>query len=374
MSPRKFFSLLRERAITALVILALFAVVPLGIPALRSEAISILTPGFTLAVDGNFEDATEDPAAPVEPSGSGGKPGVFKRIFTSPARLMARLFRGKDRNDQNAAASRPSAKDVGKFKTVPVSRTRDGMGSEVAREEMSAPNASATAAPSPAAPPAPQPQPNAASAERAAAAMFDQAEELHQKGLHDGAIEKLGQALAVRPGFAEAHNLLGVCYDDKAMYGAAQNEYQQAIKIESGNPRFLNNLGYSYYLAGDDRNAIKWFQKALKTTPDDKRLHNNLGLAYGRRGEHKKALEHFARSVGEAGAHLNLGYVLNQQGRYEEAIREYEAALRLQPQSPTALSSLVPLYERTGRLREAAYASEMQKRLNSSASSGAQQK
>ena len=45
MSPRKIFSLLRERAITALVILALFAVVPLGIPGLRSEVISILTSG-----------------------------------------------------------------------------------------------------------------------------------------------------------------------------------------------------------------------------------------------------------------------------------------------------------------------------------------
>lgn len=38
-----------------------------------------------------------------------------------------------------------------------------------------------------------------------------------------------------------------------------------------------------------------------------------------------------------------------------------------QPQSLAALSGLIPLYERTGRLREAAYASEMHKKLSASA-------
>jgi Flp pilus assembly protein TadD len=368
LAPRKFFSLLRERALTAVIILALLAVAPLSLPGLRSELITALSPGVGIAqVDGDFDyNLEEEEAVPDDPRPeAGNRPGLFKRIVTSPARLMSRIFRGGGKKDQTAV-SRPSAKDIEKIRTVPVTRTRDGMGSEVAREETASvgtlPAASAASGG-----PALSPETVAAAAERTAATMFDQAVEYHQKGLFDNAITQLNGALATRPAFAEAHNLLGVCLDQKGQYSQAQAEYQQAIRIESANPRFLNNLGYSYYLAGDDKHAIKWFRKALKVTPDDKRLHNNLGLAYGRKGEHKKALEHFTVSVGEVGAHLNLGFVFNQQGRYDEAIREYESALRLQPQSLAAISGLIPLYERTGRLREAAYASDLHKRLSASA-------
>ncbi len=370
MAPRKFFTLLRERAVTAFIILALLAIVPLSLPGLRSELISAFSDHARLVqMNGEFDFTVEDSSAPDAPPDAGEKPGLFKRIVTSPVRLMSRLFRGKgnkDNRDQKdtVVVSKPSPKDIEQFKPAPVVRTRDGMGSEVAREDLSAPEASATS-------PLPAPlTPTAAvvvAAERASAALFDQALEYQQKGLFDHAIEKLGSALLTRPDFAEAHNLMGVCLDQKGQYGMAQTEYQKAIRLENGNPRFLNNLGYSYYLGGDNKNAIKWFKKALKFTPGDKRLQNNLGLAYGHRGDYKKALEHFTASVGEAGAHLNLGYVLNQQGRYEDAIKEYESALRLQPQSLAALNGLIPLYERTGRLREAAYASEMHKKLSASA-------
>ncbi len=351
--------------------IGLVGLISLSLPDLRSELLAALHPQAIIAqVDGDPDELSTDPAEPVDPSSPpapGDKPGLLKRIVTSPGRLVARLFRGKNQSqkdqDQSARLSRPTAKDIEKFKSVPVSRTRDGMGSEVAREELYTSSASATAPPA-VITPAPPAESIAATIERTAANLFDQATELQEKGLIDNTIDKLGQALTLKPNLAEAHNLMGVCFDQKTMFVAAQSEYQRAIKIESGNPRFLNNLGYSYYLAGDNSNAVKWYKKALKYTPDDKRLHNNLGLAYGRRGDHKKALEHFTRSVGEAGAHLNLGFVLNQQGQAEEAIKEYELALRLQPQSLTALASLVPLYERTGRLREAAYASEMQKRVS----------
>ncbi|HWQ33867.1 MAG TPA: tetratricopeptide repeat protein [Blastocatellia bacterium] len=360
MAPRKFFTLLRERTLTAVIILALLAVAAFSLPGLRSELLSALSPQATVAMmDGSFEPVTEEPDA--APPDSGDKPGLFKRIVTSPVRLMSRLFRSRDRKDQNVAASTP-AKEKRQSKSAPGIRPGDGMGSEVAREDLSAPDAAAAKAV-----PVTPTEAVLAAAERTAAAMFDQAVEFHQKGMLDQAIDKLGSVLLTRPDFAEAHNLMGVCLDQKGQFGLAQAEYQKAIKIESANPRFLNNLGYSYYLAGDNNNAIRWFKKALKVTPDDRRLHNNLGLAYGHKGDYQKSLEHFTASVGPVGAHLNLGYVFNQQGRYEDAIREYETALRLQPQSLAALSGLIPLYERTGRLREAAYASEMHRKLSAAA-------
>ena len=92
-------------------------------------------------------------------------------------------------------------------------------------------------------------------------------------------------------------------------------------------------------------------------------MHNNIGLAYGRKGDYDKAREHFKVAVGEVGANLNLGYVYSQQSKFDQAIKHYEAALQAQPNSLPALSNLSQLYERTGRLREAAVLGEQYKKL-----------
>jgi Flp pilus assembly protein TadD len=277
------------------------------------------------------------------------KESGFKKVVAAPVRLFARLFGGKDeKKKQEMIVAKPTAKDLERFAAVPASGPKD--------ESQPAATTPTAAADDPTAV-------TATAAERAAAAWFDQAIELQERGRADAAIEKLNAALSLRPNYAEARNLLGVCFDEKALYQKAQEEYKKAIKLESSNARFLNNLGYSYYLSGEYKDAIKWYQKALKFTPDDRRLHNNLGLAYGRRGDYNRAFQHFTQAVGEAGAHLNLGYVYNQQGRYEDAIRHYEIALRAQPKSLPALSNLAQLYERVGRLREAAELKEQHKKL-----------
>jgi tetratricopeptide (TPR) repeat protein len=96
-------------------------------------------------------------------------------------------------------------------------------------------------------------------------------------------------------------------------------------------------------------------------------MHNNIGLAYGRKGDYDKARDHFKIAVGDTGANLNLGYVYSQQGKFDQAIKHYEAALQAQPNSMPALSNLAQLYERTGRLREAATLNEQYKKLNTAA-------
>ena len=94
MEPRKIFSLLREHTLTALIVIGLFALVPMGIPALRSELISAIHPNATIAhIDGEPDDLAEDASEPVDPASPpapGDKPGLFKRLITSPARLMTK--------------------------------------------------------------------------------------------------------------------------------------------------------------------------------------------------------------------------------------------------------------------------------------------
>lgn len=258
---------------------------------------------------------------------------TFKRLVSAPVRLFARIFRP----DENKQAKRPDNYTV-----------KPGL---ILKDGVDVPGAPADAIPA------------ATNAERTAANAFDQALDLHEKRQLDAAIGKLVAAVALQPNYAEAYNLLGVCYDEQGRYAQAQEEYKKAVKLEPVNARFLNNLGYSYYLAGNDGQAIKWYTKALRFTPDDKRVYNNLGLAYGRKGDYKQARTAFTKAVGEQGAQLNLGYIYSQQGRYQQAIEQFEAALRTQPNSLVALGSLSQLYDRVGRVREAAMLSEQYKKV-----------
>jgi Flp pilus assembly protein TadD len=338
MNPKRFFCTLREKAITAAIILALLIAIPLYFPGLRSRIGPALNPVATLQV------IEEDWAETQEAAPSGGN--TFKKVVSAPVRFFARLFKGKGKEeDRSQIVSKPTAKQIESFRVAPVTRIRNG-GEEEA-EETAGTDLAATAM-----------------AERAAAVAFDQGIAFRERGQLNAAVEKFISAAALRPNFAEAYNMLGVCYDEKGMYEAAQKEYKKALRLEPYNARFLNNLGYSYYLAGRYKDAIKWYQKALKLTPTDRRLHNNLGLAYGRKGDYVRALEHFTVAVGETAAHLNLGYVYSQQNRFEEAIWHYEIALRAQPQSLTALSNLAQLYERVGRVREALLLGEQYKKLS----------
>lgn len=322
-----------------------------AIPSLRRDLTSKLDAGANLLLlDGDVDDPAEDAGENSDDNAVGTdgkkaeKPSGFKRAVSAPGRWMARLFK---RGGDNKVAKRTEAKDFERMKIVPVNRTEHGVPGEAG--QIADTNSAAR---------------TATTSEANAQNLFEEGVRLHDKGRLDGAIEKLMAATLVNPSLAEAFNLLAVCYDEKGNYKAAQDEYKKALKLDPNNARFLNNLGYSYYLAGDNGNAVKWYGKGLKLTPNDRRMHNNIGLAYGRKGDFDKARQHFVLAVGDAGADLNIAYVYSQQGKYDEAIRHYEAALRAQPNSLPAMSNLAQLYDRTGRVREAAILNDQYKKLS----------
>ena len=334
MASQKFLRLLHQPVITAAIAAVLVIAVVLTIPSLGSRISANLDLGANQFLFG------DDPGDSAQPDGN--KPNTLKQVVSAPVKLVSRLFKKKeDKNNLNVRNA--NEKDFENLRVVPVSRTPNGTPTQIAD-----PNATTV---------------EATTAEASAQNLFAEAIELREGSRLDGAIEKLVAATVLQPKFAEAYNLLAVCYDEKGQYRAAQGEYKKALTIEPVNARYLNNLGYSYYLSGNYGDAVKWFNKGLKITPNDRRMHNNIGLAYGRKSDYDKAKDHFVIAVGEMGAHLNLGYVYSQQGKFEEAIKHYEIALYAQPQSLPAMSNLAQLYERTGRLQEAALLNQQYKKL-----------
>lgn len=244
------------------------------------------------------------------------------RALTSPFRAFRKLFGGG--NDEGKL-ERLSEKDVDRFESTPASLVRD---SRTPAE--SVPNATGTAR-----------------------EHLAQGRTYLSAGRVNEAITELSLAASLDPRLSEAHSLLGLAYDRKGMPERARDSYERAVKGDPTDAQTLNNLGFSLYQNGNYRAAVDKLKKAARLAPTDQRILNNLALAQMRLGKTDDAYKNFARAGGEVTGRLNTAAMLERLGRDEEAIKQYEAARRAEPNSTVALRRLAELYKRTGRAGDA---------------------
>jgi Flp pilus assembly protein TadD len=172
---------------------------------------------------------------------------------------------------------------------------------------------------------------------------------LLQQGYIQEAIAELQTAATVGAQLAEANNLLGLAYDRLGWHRQAAEAYGRALTVAPKDYVILANLGYSLYLADDYTGALRRLKQAARLAPSEPVIFNNLGVVHARLGHYDDAYKNFARSSNEYDAHLKLAAILEDQKRDKEAVKHYEAALRLQPGTSAVLERLVALYERTGQ-------------------------
>jgi protein O-GlcNAc transferase len=102
-------------------------------------------------------------------------------------------------------------------------------------------------------------------------------------------------------------------------------------------------LGESLYMQGKD--ALPYLQKTVKLLPDDADAFNNLGIVLTDRGRFDEAVASCQKALaikpGYAKAHNNLGNALNALGRVDEAIASYRHALDIQPDYAKARTNLL---------------------------------
>ncbi len=143
---------------------------------------------------------------------------------------------------------------------------------------------------------------------------------------------------------------------------------------------------YDYYLQGrgylqefqrreNVESAITLFSHALEKDPHFSLAFAGLGEAYWRRFELEKqnqwakqaqeACEKAASlNTDQAESHACLGLVFNGTGKYQDAVKEYERVLQLEPTNDDAIRGLASSYANLGRLDEAekAYRSAIEAR------------
>ncbi|MBW1991677.1 MAG: tetratricopeptide repeat protein [Deltaproteobacteria bacterium] len=96
-----------------------------------------------------------------------------------------------------------------------------------------------------------------------------------QQRHYDAAIASFGQAAALQPQSAVAHNLLGMAYRFKYNQVRSQElkdkeiaAFQKAVEADPNYWVALINLGVSYYFIGEKAKAAPLFRRALELNPN----------------------------------------------------------------------------------------------------------
>lgn len=170
---------------------------------------------------------------------------------------------------------------------------------------------------------------------------FDLGLTLRALGRLEEAVIAYGEALAIKPHYAEAHYSLGNALKALGRLEAAAAAYRDALAQRPAYAEALFNLGNTLHDLGRPAKAITAYRGAAAMKPQYAEAHYNLGCALEVQGQLEEAGAAFRRAV-DARPHFpeawcNLGGTLQQLGRIDEAVSATSKALDLKPDYPDAV-------------------------------------
>jgi tetratricopeptide (TPR) repeat protein len=169
----------------------------------------------------------------------------------------------------------------------------------------------------------------------------------------------LETAVRISPTYALAHYNLGVSLSkDPDRIPDAIKQYEAAVRIDPYYAESHNNLGALLFKDGDCAGAIPHFEAAIRAKPDYAAANYNLGRCRMKAGDYAGAIPSLEAAIqadpAYADAHFSLGDSFSKiPGRVPDAIKEYQAMLKLRPDNGAAHARLGDLFESLGRTSEA---------------------
>lgn len=174
--------------------------------------------------------------------------------------------------------------------------------------------------------------------------------------LPDEAIKYFQRAIDLDPGHVASHYTLGVVYMQRQSYDEAAAAFQRCLELKPDHTDARLRLGYAYQMTGQLDKSEKEYETALalggsaeagvnlaKLYYDQKKL--DLALEYA-----QKAIQKDGRFVPAYNLH---GVILNELGRYTEAVASFQSLLKLDPNHVVAGINLAVAYINLNRLDDA---------------------
>jgi tetratricopeptide (TPR) repeat protein len=172
------------------------------------------------------------------------------------------------------------------------------------------------------------------------------------------------QAVAMAPENAKAHVFLSGALRKKGRFAEALDAYDTAARLNPAylrdDPHFLWHRGILLVKLGRAAEGIEAMEQAATLDPNWGRIRLDLGLAYATAGNYERAEAVLRQAVsitpGSPHVHNGLSLILNERGRFAEALAAADAALERDPAHLWARYNRAMALEGLGRLQDAAVA------------------
>jgi protein O-mannosyl-transferase len=158
---------------------------------------------------------------------------------------------------------------------------------------------------------------------------------------------------------------LAIAGEGLASIYAARGDFDRALRAlaqvrlaDPKDPQVDGEEGLILTQAGRWTEAEAALRRAVAISPNDANVLNALGLiAWRHDGRLDEAASYFSKALGfhteaddfNASLHSNLGAVYGQQGRFSDAIAQFQIAVGISPRDPEFLTNLATAFQAVGR-------------------------
>ena len=205
-------------------------------------------------------------------------------------------------------------------------------------------------------------------------AHFKQAESLCQAGRWSEAARNYEKAITFAPYWSIYHLRLGMAYEEMSVAAPGQEQHLQASEHEYesvlrlAGPHAYSFLGLArtaamrvQFFGGSKDTGRAYCRLAAASDPNNPAVRHAVGLVYLELGDLPQAELEMRRAVEllpTAESYADLGIVLRELGRYDEAIQFLRSATAFDPDSAGLLTELGITFGEAGRPGEAVAAFE----------------
>ncbi|NWG12374.1 MAG: tetratricopeptide repeat protein [Acidobacteria bacterium] len=141
-------------------------------------------------------------------------------------------------------------------------------------------------------------------------AQFERAIEAQKKGDLDAAEERLRRLLKQGGKLVAVYNALGNVYQQKGEHGQALAAFGESERLNPADPIHHSLAGVSLIALGKSEEAVREFQQAVQMQPDNLLLREQLARAYFHSKDYPAAIDQYAELLKQKGDDPEYRYQL----------------------------------------------------------------
>ena len=156
-----------------------------------------------------------------------------------------------------------------------------------------------------------------------------------------------------------AHYKLGLSYLNENSMQPAFLEFQKAIDMNPDDKLSHYGLGHIYFTQKKYQEALREFERVVKIDPDYSEAYNYSGTVYEAMGDLTEALKSYQKALKNKlyqtpqFVHYNIAGIYFKQQKFQEAIRELQEAVHIDPGYAQGFRSLGEIYLKIDDLKSA---------------------